>query len=148
MKMNKLKSLTGKWKGEYTLGPEYETDEGKSFEFILELQDDNGTFIGQCIEDGISEQLSESITISGFWNNEIISFTKHYPFLYYNDDNAELVIDKTKAHPEIIYTGEYDTLSNIFSGDFVMVVESMPQGDGWLESKLTGLWSMKKVKDK
>lgn len=145
--MNTLKTLTGKWKGQYTLGPEYEIDEGKSFEFLLELRDENGTFIGKCIEDGILEKLSEPITISGFWNEEIISFTKHYPFLYYTDENGELIIDRTKEHPEIVYTGEYNTLSNTFSGDFEMLVESIPQGDGWLETKLTGIWSMKKIDD-
>lgn len=95
--MNKLKSLTGKWKGEYTLGPEYETDEGKTFEFILDLVDENGTFVGICIEREISEQLVEPISISGFWNKELISFTKQYPFSYYVDENGEFVIDKAKS---------------------------------------------------
>ncbi|HBG71203.1 MAG: hypothetical protein A2W93_12325 [Bacteroidetes bacterium GWF2_43_63] len=143
--MNKLKSLTGKWEGEYTLGPEYESDEGKTFEFILDLIAENGTFVGKCIEREMSEQLVEPIIISGFWNEELISFTKQYPFSYYIDENGELVIDRTKEHPEIVYTGVYNSLSDCFSGDFEMVIESIPGSDCWIESVLTGKWLMKKM---
>jgi len=143
--MNQPKDLSGKWKGEYTLGPEYEIDEGKSFEFLLELNDKNGIFTGVCIEDELKEKLSKPITISGFWKKGLISFTKHYPFLFYYNEDGEFIIDKTKQHPEIIYTGNYNAELCLYIGNFEMVVESTPKGYGWQESKLTGTWSMERI---
>lgn len=145
--MNSFKSLSGKWKGTYILGPEYETDEGKSFEFILDLVDEDRTFNGVCYEAELSELFQKPITVTGFWDKHIISFTKKYPCLFFFDEDGQVVIDVTKEQPEIFYSGEFDETENGFSGDFEMVVDSFSFGEGWLESSLTGTWTIKRIEE-
>ena len=161
-KMSELKSLTGRWKGEFTLGPEYGSEVGKSFNFILDIQDENGTFSGTCIDDETDGKFSEPIIVTGFWNNEVISFIKQYPFLYYTNDDGEIIIDREQKHPEITYTGEYDNALNKFSGDFELTIGYIPlpkenyapfdptnprpfREEDYLETLMTGTWSMQRI---
>jgi hypothetical protein len=139
--------MTGKWRGTYILGPEYESDEGKSFEFILDLLDENRTFNGVCYEAGLSELFQKPITVTGFWENGLISFTKKYPCLYFLGEDGKVVIDIMNEQPDIFYSGELDETENEFSGDFEMVVDSISHGEGWLESSLTGTWTLKRIEE-
>lgn len=143
--MNLLKTLTGKWSGTYILGPEYEANEGKSFDFILDLVDENRNFKGICYEAELSESFQKPITVTGFWDNDIISFTKKYPSRYILDEDGKNVIDSEKEQPEIFYSGEFNETENEFFGNFEMVVESFAFGQGWLESSLTGTWTLKRI---
>lgn len=140
-----LQSLTGKWKGQYTLGPEYETEEGKSVDFILDIKDNKGTITGICIDSETKDYFSEPITVTGFYNSEIISFVKQYPFSYYVDEDGKVIIDRTKKHPEISYTGQYNNQLRHFYGDFELVDYFVEVTDGWLEWKLTGTWTMERL---
>ncbi|MBN8695322.1 MAG: hypothetical protein J0L87_02225 [Bacteroidetes bacterium] len=140
------KKLSGKWKGEYILGPEYEKNEGRSVEFILELtEDEDGSIRGICIDSDTKSLFSEPIIVLGFVDNDIISFTKKYPFSYYLDENGQAIIDKETDHPEIIYSGEYDHEKNIFKGDFELIIDSQQFGYGFFDDSLTGTWTMSKV---
>ena len=145
--MNSFKSLSGKWKGTYILGPEYETKEGKSFEFILDLLDEDRTFNGVCYEAELSELFQKPITVTGFWDKHIKSKKKKYPCLFFFDEDGQVVIDVTKDQPEIFYSGEFDETENGFSGDFEMVVDSFSFCEGWLESSLTGTWTIKRIEE-
>jgi hypothetical protein len=146
--MTEIKSLTGKWKGQFTLGENYESEEGESVDFILYLLHNDGVFNGICIDNQVEGLFSEPITVNGFWDNELISFTKQYPFLYYPDEKGKLIIDRSRKHPEISYTGEFDNIQNCYSGEFILIEDSIPLADGgYLELELSGTWTMKKIDD-
>jgi hypothetical protein len=145
--MNSMKTLTGKWEGTYVLGPEYEADEGKSYDFMLELEDENRAFTGVCYEAGLSERFHKPITVTGFWDENMISFTKKYPCLYLYGEDGNVVIDDANEHPDIYYTGEFDETGKGFSGDFELVVDSFRYGEGWLELSCKGTWSMKRCEE-
>jgi hypothetical protein len=134
-------------RGIYILGPEYENDEGKSFEFILDLVDEHRIFNGVCYEAELSELFQNPITVTGFWDEEIISFTKKYPCMFFFDEEGKVVIDITKEQPEISYSGKFDKAENGFSGEFEMVVDSFSYGYGWLESSLKGTWNIKRIEE-
>lgn len=143
--METIKSLTGKWIGNYILGPEFELDEGKSFDFTLELIENDGDIEGICIEPGISEIFDKPITVNGFISDSFLSFTKQYPYMYYYDEFGKIIMEKDKPHPEISYSGEFDFNSDSFIGEFEMVVDSINYGEGWLEDILRGTWTLKRL---
>jgi len=142
-----LTSLSGKWKGYYTLGESYEENEGESVSFILIIEEHDETFNGVCIDNQTKDLFSEPITVSGFRSEELISFSKQYPFSYYEDEYGKIVVDRTKKHPEIAYTGKYDSISQRFSGEFYLVDEqsAIEITEGYLEPGLAGTWTMHKV---
>ena len=142
--MKIIENLSGKWNGEYVLGAEYGPDEGKCFEFVLELSDQDGEIEGTCFEPEISELFDSPITINGFYEEGLLSFVKQYPCLFYSDQDGKPTVDKNQEHAEISYSGEYDEKNDIFTGEFGLVVESVKHGDGWLETVLRGTWTLKK----
>jgi hypothetical protein len=143
--MTLLKNISGKWKGEYICGPEYENHQGRTVEFILELIENSGLIRGICIDFATKEYFSEPITVSGFIDNDFISFTKQYPFTYFIDEQGKVIIDRSKPHPEITYSGEFDRETNTFVGEWDIVVDSQKFGDGYFDDSLTGTWTMKRM---
>jgi hypothetical protein len=145
--MKYLKSLTGKWKGEFILGTEYDDDMGETTFFELEINDDSGTITGICIEEDSKKLFLEPITINGFWNDDLISFVKQYPCLFYKDEAGNIILDKSKKHPPISYSGQFDKLLNRFEGEFELVMDSIRLTGGYLEWELTGTWMMRRAED-
>jgi hypothetical protein len=143
--MTALKSISGKWKGEYICGPEYDNAQGHTVEFILELNENNGSISGICIDFETKEHFSEPITVSGFIDKDFISFIKQYPFLYSIGEQGQVIVDRTKPHPEITYSGEFDSETNSFLGEWDLVVDSQKFGDGYFDDSLTGTWTMRKI---
>ena len=143
--MKLIKPISGKWQGLYTLGKEYEKNEGQSTNFILELiEGDEDTFTGICIED-VSEFFDEPITVEGFIEDNFISFTKKYPCLYLKDENNNFKIDPRYEHGDIYYSGEYDLEENKFQGEFELISDSFPYMEGWMEAIYRGSWTMFKI---
>lgn len=143
--MTILKSISGKWKGEYIYGPEYENNQGQKVEFILDLIENNGSINGVCIDFETRQYFSEPITVSGFIDDGFISFTKQYPFSYFINGQGQIVVDRTKPHPEITYSGEFNPETNTFLGEWDLVVDSQKFGDGYFDDSLTGTWTMKRI---
>ena len=144
-KMTALKSLSGKWKGEYICGPEYENNADRTVEFILELIENNGSISGICIDFETKEYFAEPITVSGFIDKDFISFIKQYPFFYFIDEQGQVIVDRTKSHPEITYSGEFNPETNAFFGEWDVIVDSQKLGDGYFVDSLTGTWTMKRI---
>lgn len=143
--MSTIKSLTGKWKGVYIYGPEYESEQGTSVEFTLELKDINGLITGVSIDSETKNLFSEPVNVVGFRDENFISFTIQYPFIYYINEQKQLVVDKTKPHPGVTYSGEYNSEKNSFEGEWDIVYDSQKYGDGYFDDILTGTWSMELV---
>ena len=117
--MSTNSSLDGRWKGEYTLGPEYGSREGKSFDFTVNLnEDDDSSIEGICMEHATKDLFKEPVTISGFREEDFISFVKKYPCLVLVDEQENYMTDKEKEHPDIEYEGELDPETGRMQGTF------------------------------
>ncbi|MDQ3048473.1 MAG: hypothetical protein M3R27_13070 [Bacteroidota bacterium] len=143
--MTALQSLSGNWKGEYICGPEYEIHTGRTVQFTLELIENNGSISGTCIDFETKEHFSEPITVSGFIDKGFISLVKQYPFFYFIDELGQVVVDRTKPHPEITLSGEFNPETNSFEGEWDLVADSQKFGDGYFDDSLTGTWTIKKI---
>lgn len=89
----------------------------RTFEIRI-LIDDEGIFEGISF-DGESKGLFEiDIRVKGFIENNIISFTRYFPFMYFLNDNGGLEIDYSKPHHEVMFTGQFDSSSGSWKGDW------------------------------
>ena len=143
--MSTIKSLTGKWKGVYIYGPEYESEQGSTVEFTLELKDINGSITGVSIDSETKNLFSEPINVMGFRDGNFISFTIQYPYCYFINEQKQLVVDRTRSHPEVTYSGEYNSETNSYEGEWDIVYDSQNFGDGYFDDILTGTWSMEQI---
>ncbi len=78
-------------------------------------------------------------------DTEIINFVKQYPFLYYVDEQRQVIVDRTKMHPEINYIGTYNEDTRIFSGEWEIITDIIQVGDFFLDESLTGTWQMERL---
>ena len=136
------KSLTGYWKGKYTLGPEYGSDAGITSEFTFDITDNNGEIIGISNEPELKGLIDDQITITGFFEDNILSFIKHYPYTFYSDESGKIVVDKETKHPEIEYTGEYNKAEDKFYGSWMMIIDTIQDSERTMNSILTGTWEI------
>lgn len=136
-----------KWEGVFSYGDEYELDAYTEVKFFIEIEKNKDSFIG-IAEDEESKGLFDTpIIVSGFFEDNFISFTLKYPYSYYKNEKGEIVVDKTKAHPEINYTGFYNSMLKSFEGKWEMineVIEDYHEGD--LVEVFSGDWELKKCK--
>ncbi|HYW95986.1 MAG TPA: hypothetical protein VE870_10395 [Bacteroidales bacterium] len=134
-------SITGLWKGEFTLGPEYGSREGKSFDFTAELnEDDDFSIEGVCEEGETKDLFKEPVTINGFRDDEFISFVKKYPCLVLVDEQGKYFTEKEKEHPDIEYEGELDPETGRLQGTFSTYnIMEDPNGRRF-EVVFTGTW--------
>ncbi len=144
--MSSNSSVSGLWKGEYTLGPEYGPREGKSFDFEADVkEDDDFSIEGICVERETKDLFKEPVTISGFREDGFISFIKKYPYLLLIDEQQNYLIDKEKEHPDIEYEGELNPETGRFEGTFstYRIIENI---DGRrFEVVFTGTWFLERV---
>ena len=144
--MSTNSSVSGQWKGAFTLGPEYGTREGESIDFRIEIQEDDDAEIeGVCIEQETSALFKEPVTISGFREEGFISFVKKYPCLVLLDERGNYVLEKEKEHPDIEYEGELNPETGKIEGTFstYSIVEDV-EGRRF-EVVFTGTWFLERA---
>ena len=122
------KSVTGKWKGTFTYGDGYD-----------------GEFSGLSVDLESKDYMSEPVTIAGFLEDEMISFTKQYPYFFHVTEQGEFVVNKNKFHPEVIFSGEYLEAEGKYVGDWEILAASIQFGYESDESSWTGSWEMARV---
>ncbi len=136
------KSIAGKWKGSFTYGKGYGARTGKSVEFTFELSDNDGEFKGFSIDSETKGLIFDPITVKGFWEDELISFTMQYPYYFTADDDGKIIVDRKKANPEMIFSGEFLEATGKYTGDWEIPADSKEHS---YESDLTlgrGTWEM------
>lgn len=103
-----MSKLNGKWIGTYSIDPEFQTkEEDIEFKFELTLEVDIEEDLSGEIKDITEGEQSPGIAkVTGFVDENEISFIKQYPSLFLRNDKSEIIIDKSKEHPEIHYHGE------------------------------------------
>jgi hypothetical protein len=138
--------FTGQWVGYFAYGAEYGDDfsgEIVQFRFFVDSFED-GQFIGRSVDlEGIGANY-EIAHVSGYIEEGFISFTKQYPHLYEMDEKGNTIVDNTKRHPIVAYSGEYNLGTSTFVGQWELRIEIQPIGEYWLEDICTGTWELRR----
>lgn len=136
--------LEGQWTGVITYGPEYGEFEGKELYFEAQFIQTADTFNGTAIDTGGAFPQEEEATISGFIEEDEISFVKQYPYDGIIEEDGTVISDKNKPGPEINYFGKYNALNGTFEGTWEIATDAFEYGYGWFENVATGTWTMKR----
>lgn len=142
-----LTSMSGTWVGYYEYGPLYgDKLYGNKVGFKLDINDqDDGSFEGLCQDlEGGGTKIGLA-KISGFTNNNFISFTKEYPTIWTADESEKEETRKPKIlNSQLSYKGNYNPYKKEFSGEWE-ILASIKYPDGSLSEQITyGTWAMKK----
>ncbi len=103
--------LSGSWKGYFSYGNESALIEG----FELTISEDEGGIQGVGC-DLTSDELR--FTISGFFEDGVLSFIKRYEGFYFEDENGNTYLDKEMPSDDIQYTGTYSLRERAFIGSW------------------------------
>ncbi len=140
-----METLNGLWRGSYTFDPEFENENLERF-FELTLQVDDDDEISGEIRDSVDgDQVHRVATLSGFIEEEEISFIKQYPYLLLRNEKNETIVDESKAHPEIHYHGEINESG--IEGTWEMEAAVLFAAGSYHSQLVTGKWKMVKAEE-
>jgi hypothetical protein len=142
--MEKSIRLTGQWLGSFVYGPEYGDEiygERVQFRFYIEEVGD-GQFNGTSVDIvGYGANFDTAI-ITGFLKDDFISFTKEYPKYFIIDENGMALEDTSSLKPRLIYSGQFNSNTGFFIGQWEFWANEMLSGDGSIVDIFTGTWEM------
>ena len=140
-----MSSLNGKWKGSFIYDTQFdENNTEHHFEMSL-LVDDEDDISGEIRDLRAEEGFPGPAKITGFVEGEDISFIKQYPYLFLYNEQGEVIIDKTKPHPEIHYHGSIGEEG--IQGEWDMEADVLFKVGEYHAQMLFGTWEMKKFED-
>jgi len=132
---------TGDWEGHYVYGrTTYKRLGGKLVDFKVKLTVKDGVLSGQATEEVTEKYMGAPAVVSGFIEGGMISMIKQYPFRYTSNEEGEIMIDRSRPHVPIHYTGYFDPQSNSFSGEWE--IQKVIDQETLYISK--GTWEMRK----
>lgn len=139
---------------EGTFFNEYIDDQGYLFSvpvsFTMNVQFDGTRFKGTRIDDETKDFISDPIYISGFIQENLISFTVKYPYNYYIDSNTgQTILLKDEPHPGVTYIGDFDDALGHYTGEYRVLVDEEQTGlfqDSYVEGEIIGTWEMIEIK--
>ena len=134
-------NLNGLWTFVIVYGPEYEEMENKELVFEAEFSQDEDTFTAVGIDKDGAGMSPDLAKIKGFLDGDRISFVKQYEFSHYASGDGKTIIDNNNPGHEINYFGAYDSINNMFYGDWD--ITTRPKGFGY-DVTATGTWFMKR----
>ncbi|RZS93859.1 hypothetical protein [Aquimarina brevivitae] len=114
--------------------------------FIMQIEEKEGSFFGTSVDDESKEVFDQPAMVTGFFEENMVSFILKYPYSYYRNEEGVLIVDKNKEHPDIHYTGFYDPDSQDFQGNWELVLDKIFFGNDYLEEVLQGPFEMKRIK--
>jgi hypothetical protein len=138
--------FNGQWEGHFAYGPEYGEDlVGERVQFKLFVDSFKvGQFTGRSVDlEGIGANY-EIAQVNGYVDGDFISFTKQYPHLYGLDEAGNTIEDKSRQHPIVSYSGNYNTSNKTFSGKWELRMEIASVGEYWLEDISSGTWEIRR----
>ena len=116
----------------------------------MQLVFDKNSFEGTRIDAETKDHITEPITVKGFVTGEFINYTVQYPYAYFIDDETgEIVLEKDTPHPGVTYTGEYDSASKAYFGEWTVIFAEERIGlfqDDTIEESWSGKWQMWRVR--
>ncbi|ABG57596.1 hypothetical protein [Cytophaga hutchinsonii] len=146
--MNASNTLSGKWLGSFNYDPEcmiLYPENHPDTTFCLQLSDNSGSLTGTCIDDEVKGIMKGIITVSGFADGDIISFTKQYPCFYFMNEDGKIQIDDSKVHPPVIYSGVYDAESDTYSGEWEMTLTTENIQGECFDEIIFGSWIIRRA---
>lgn len=137
--------MSGTWKGELIYGEEFpENIRNQKKSFTIEIKETDGEIVGKYFETEGFGIIPESAEITGFIEDDVLSFVKKYPAFYLVNEKGEVNTVPDKEPPEINYSGYFNEETQCFEGDWSMIVEFKQLIFGYSENAVTGTWTMKK----
>lgn len=131
------------WVGEYAYNYEDDTSH-YSFEIIAEWKD--GSFEGTVYEQEFSGITNDVVHVKGFVEGDLISFVKTYPYLFGTDEKGLLIIDKGLRGHQVVYGGNFDKNTGIWSGDWEIIMheeKNKLEPETYKIESMFGPWNMK-----
>ena len=135
------------WKGNYC----YLNEEGNEidpFDFEITANLIASSFEGTAIEGEFSKVSEEPIYVKGFFDNDVISFVKTYPFGWDVDQGGEVQLHLDKPGHDVTYFGRLNPETLFWEGEWEIESESQlaPKNSEIILSEyLFGNWKMKLV---
>ncbi|WP_299769753.1 hypothetical protein [uncultured Dokdonia sp.] len=109
-----------------------EVEERIQFKMSINLH--NGSFTGTAQDEESKHLFDEPASIKGFIEKNLVSFTMHYPCLYYTNEQGKLAINPEKKHPIIQHTGFLNETEDEIIGEWEM--GELPGEGDWGEFEL------------
>tara|TARA_R110002049_G_scaffold43826_10_gene128808 strand:+ start:344 stop:802 length:459 start_codon:yes stop_codon:yes gene_type:complete len=116
------------------------------FSILVEIKNDS--FIGTHSDEESAHLFDEDSIIKGYLEDNFISFTLNYPYLYFIDDYGNHKTDKSKDHPEIHYFGNFDMETNSYIGSWELYEEFKNNFGDTIIDKFASTWDFKIVSSK
>lgn len=121
----KVIDIQQNWSGYFTYATYDEkgniaTRGDKSVPFKIAIHLHDGVFTGTSTDEESKSLFNEPITIKGFIEKNLCSFTMQYPHLYYLNKEGELKTDPNQQHPKIRYTGFFNDTEDEIIGEWEM----------------------------
>lgn len=143
-------NLTGRWKGEYTYGNNYPISvAGKSEPFEFEIEDNNGTISGICIDNVVKAVHGNKAIIEGTFKNDFITFVKRYKYHLSIDENGDQILEENVSTDGVQYVGhlkkKWLSGTQYFIGEWQIVVEYINPSGLQFTNTCDGTWSMRKA---
>lgn len=137
--------VAGTWYGEQTYNDDHRPElQGKKMSFRLTLDENDGDISGECIDTEGTGIVPEAASITGFIDEDILSFVKQYPNHYFINYQTEIEKIDEKEPPEINFTGSYNRENDTFEGEWHVVFEVKQFTFGFAEQIISGTWSIKR----
>ena len=114
--------------------------------FTMEIEINEGSFIGTSIDEESKDLFDQPAKVTGFFEDDMVSFVLKYPHSYYRDDQGNICVEEEYEHPDIQYLGFYDEDLKCYAGNWEMVVGQVAFGSSFLEDFLNGSFEMRRIK--
>lgn len=134
---------SGNWEGYYSYGAGYNEARRKvKVGFFIKMVFENDVLSGTCEELITKVHMGQPAVLSGKIDGHKIHFIKQYPYFFEFNGRGDIEINKTRASHPIYYTGAFDQVMGLFTGDWKIEHPSAEDGGGDLFS---GSWEMWKI---
>ena len=110
------------WKGNYSLRADnVERLQDKKVEFELHLEIADGSFKGKMLDSAYAELSEEIVAVSGFFDDNFISFIVTYPVRAIPNSAGLFALDTNIPNNEVTFYGEFEDNSKKIIGYWEIV---------------------------
>jgi hypothetical protein len=137
--------ITGIWVGTAIYGDGYEKIAGRRNDFMLTIIETDGEITGSLIDQECVFVFKSAIPITGFLNDETISFTRNYPYYYYSSEKpGHFYVNKKSPPYEVLYSGDYNAEKAYFVGSWELATNVVKTGTVYEKEQGFGHWVMRR----
>lgn len=137
-------NINGQWTFTLVYGPEYQINEGQQLFCDANFIQHKNSFTGTCFDTTGFGANPEVANIKGIVTDDKITFIKRYAKLHYVDEHGNSFVHKTKAGPQIRYTGNYNKANNTFNGQWHITQYYFSFRTGFVKHTATGTFTMQR----